>query len=114
MPMQKEAQNSVLTDHNPFHIELPCWTRITQSRTYILLLLILLDNHSVLSFRVEHVSCHAEDFPTAIQGIETFCDVCKKRGVPKKTANVYCTYCKKKYCANHAEVSIMYIYGLMR
>ena len=55
-------------------------------------------------YRVEHVSCHLENLPSAIKGPETFCDTCKRKGVPKKTANVYCTICKKKYCAKHAEV----------
>ena len=54
--------------------------------------------------RVKHV-CTAEHLETAIKGPETFCDTCKRKGVPKKTANVYCTKCEKKYCATHAEVS---------
>ena len=30
-----------------------------------------------------------------------------QKGVPKKTSNVYCTKCEKKYGAKHAEVSVM-------
>ena len=55
--------------------------------------------------RVKHV-CRAENLSSAIKGAETFCDTCKKKGVPKKTSNVYCTKCEKKYCAKHAEVSV--------
>ena len=63
--------------------------------------------HVVLySVRVKHV-CRAENLSSAIKGAETFCDTCKKKGVPKKTSNVYCTKCEKKYCAKHAEVSAL-------
>ena len=51
--------------------------------------------------------CRAENLSSAIKGVETFCDTCKKKGVPKKTSNVYCSKCEKKYCAKHAEVSVV-------
>ena len=56
--------------------------------------------------RVKHV-CRAENLSSAIKGVETFCDTCKKKGAPKKTSNVYCTKCEKKYCAKHAEVGVV-------
>ena len=69
--------------------------------------------HVVLySVRVKHV-CRAENLSSAIKGAETFCDTCKKKGVPKKTSNVYCTKCEKKYCAKHAEVSLLTVRSLI-
>ena len=64
----------------------------------------------IFPVRVEHVSCVVENLESAIKGPETFCDTCKRKGVPKKTANVYCAICKKKYCAKHAEVSVCQLF----
>ena len=64
------------------------------------------------SVRVKHV-CRAENLSSAIKGAETFCDTCKNKGVPKKTSNVYCTKCEKKYCAKHAEVSVVTMKSLL-
>ena len=59
---------------------------------------------------MEHVSCVVENLQSAIKGPETFCDTCKRKGVPKKTANAYCAICKNKYCAKHAEVSVCQLF----
>ena len=39
-----------------------------------------------------------------IAKVETWCDVCIKKGDEKQPANIYCTLCKKKFCTKHEEV----------
>ena len=46
-----------------------------------------------------------EELPSALVGDDSVCDPCKMKGVQSQTAKVFCTECKRKYCAVHEEVS---------
>ena len=59
-----------------------------------------------ISHRVEYSGSIA-DLPPALEKPDCYCDPCKKKGVMTKTAKVFCTECKRKYCANHEEVNLM-------
>lgn len=45
-----------------------------------------------------------DELPSAQAQCDYFCDPCMKKGVQIKTAKVFCTACKRKYCAVHEEV----------
>ena len=39
-----------------------------------------------------------------IDEVDTWCDVCIKKGNDKQQANIYCTDCNKKFCTEHEKV----------
>ena len=77
-----------------------CWPTIDPYQLFDM-------NNNELLFvsRVEHNDIKQEKLCSAIEGPETFCDRCKKKGEPEMTAQLFCKKCEKKYCAKHVEVS---------
>ena len=55
-------------------------------------------------FCSSHYEEAIDDLPPALEKPDCYCDPCKKKGVMTKTAKVFCTECKRKYCASHEEV----------
>ena len=45
-----------------------------------------------------------DSLPSAMDGMNSYCDTCASKGKNSMTAKVFCTECKRKYCAKHEEV----------
>ena len=52
-------------------------------------------------------TCVIDELPSAMVGPDAFCDACKIDDVTNMTSKVFCTECKRKYCAEHEKVCIL-------
>ena len=71
------------------------------------ILLLISNNH----YRREYHQTF-DSLPSAMDGMNSYCDTCTSKGKNSMTAKVFCTECKRKYCAKHEEVRVPYFIGV--